>query len=144
MSQTTVPFYQMVLRGYVNMSSEALNLSSEVSELELKCAETGLSLFYQLMDADSTQLLDTSFADYYACSYDDYFGIMTETYDRMKAVYDAVGTSAISDYTIVDDNTRVTTFENGAKVYVNYAKTAAQVDGIDIPARGYVAVGGEN
>ena len=73
MAQTTVPFYQIALRGYVNMSAEAMNLSSEVSELELKCAESGLSLYYQLMDADSTAFQNTSFSDYYACSYDDYF-----------------------------------------------------------------------
>lgn len=142
MSQTTVPFYQIALRGYVNMAPEALNLSSEVSELELKCAETGLSLFYQLMDSDSTDLLDTSFADYYACSYDDYVGLMTETYSRMKKVYDAVGNSSIKDYQIFDDNVRITTFENGAKVYVNYANSDATVNGVKVPARGYVAVGG--
>lgn len=140
MSQTTVPFYQIVLRGYVNMAPESLNLSSEVTELELKCAETGLSLFYQLMDADSTELLDTSFADYYACSYDDYADIMVETYTRMKKIYDAVGTSSIVDYQIVSDDVRVTTFENGAKVYVNYSKEAVTVEGIEVPARNYVAV----
>ena len=98
MAQTSVPFYQIVLRGYVNMSAEPMNLSSEVSELELKCAESGLSLYYQLMDSESTEFEDTSFSDYYACSYNDYFDIMTETYGRMKAVYDAVGASSITNH----------------------------------------------
>ena len=66
MAQTSVPFYQIVLRGYVNMSAEAMNLSSEVSELELKCAESGLSLYYQLMDCllyTSLQNLDPSLVE---------------------------------------------------------------------------------
>ena len=142
MSQTSVPFYQIALRGYINMAPEALNLSSEVTELELKCAESGMSLFYQLMDAESTELLDTNFADYYACSYDDYFKIMTDTYSRMQNVYDAVGVSTISGHEIYNDDVRITTFSNGAKVYVNYGEAEAVVNGVKIPARDYVAVGG--
>ena len=142
MSQTSVPFYQIALRGYVNMAPEALNLSSEVTELELKCAETGLSLFYQLMDADSTELLDTNFADYYACSYDDYFEIVTSTYSKLQSVYDAVGASEISGHQIYNDNVRITTFANGAKVYVNYGDQDVIVDNVKIQARNYVAVGG--
>lgn len=142
MAQTSVPFYQIVLRGYVNMSAEPMNLSSEVSELELKCAESGLSLYYQLMDSESTEFEDTSFSDYYACSYNDYFDIMTETYGRMKAVYDAVGASSITNHEINSDTVRITTFSNGAKVYVNYGDKAVTVGGVKIAARSYTAVGG--
>ena len=144
MAQTSVPFYQIALRGYVNMSAETMNLSSEVTELELKCAESGLSLYYQLMDSDSTEFQNTSFTDYYACSYEDYFDIMVETYDRMKSVYDAVGVSSIADHEIFSDTVRITTFSNGAKVYVNYGQENVTVNGVEIAARSYTAVGGAN
>ncbi len=142
-SQTSVPFYQIVLRGYVNMASSAFNLSSEVTELELKCAEAGVSVFYQLMDSESTDLLDTNYKDYYACSYDDYSSIMTETYGRMKVIYDAVGTSSISNHEIYNDDVRITTYENGAKVYVNYSDAEVTVNGVKIAARSYTVVGGD-
>lgn len=144
MSQTSVPFYEIVLRGYVNMSATAMNLSSEVSELELKCAETGLSLYYQLMDTESTGFENTSFSDYYACSYEDYFEIMTSAYGRMKVVYDAVGASYITNHEIFSDSVRITTFSNGAKVYVNYGDDAVTVGGVKVDARSYTAVGGAN
>ena len=142
-SQTSVPFYQIALRGYVNMSATAMNLSSEVSELELKCAETGLSLFYHLMDSESTELQDTNFSDYYACSYDDYLDIMSETYGRMKTIYDAVGASTISNHEIYNDDVRITTYSNGAKVYVNYGDAETTVNGVKIAARAYTVVGGD-
>ncbi len=141
-SQTSVPFYQIALRGYINLSVTPLNLSSEVSELELKCAETGSSLFYQLMYSESTEFENTSFSDYYACSYTDYADLISETYSRMKVVYDAVGTSSISNHDI-KDNVRVTTFENGAKVYVNYGTEKVTVDGVKIDARAYTVTGGD-
>lgn len=143
LSQTSVPFYQIALRGYVNMSATAMNLSSEVSELELKCAETGLSLFYQLMDSESTEFQNTNFSDYYACCYDDYSDIMKETYYRMKKIYDSVGASEISNHEIYNNNVRITTYENGVKVYVNYGETETTVDGVKIDARSYTVVGGE-
>ncbi len=140
-SQTSVPFYQIALRGYVNMASPALNLSSEVSELELKCAESGISLYYQLMKAESTEFQDTSFSDYYACSFDDYYEILSETYGRMEKVYNAVGASEIINHEILDD-VRISTFSNGAKVYVNYGYTDTSVSGVSVAARSYTVVGG--
>ena len=142
MSQTSVPFYQIALRGYVNLSATAMNLSSEVTELELKCAETASSLFYQLMYSESTAFENTSFTDYYACSYTDYANIISETYGRMKKIYDAVGASSISNHEINGD-VRITTFSNGAKVYVNYGKDAATVNGVKIEKRSYTVVGGD-
>ena len=32
----------------------------------------------------------------------------------------------------------VTTYENGTRIYVNYGETAAEKDGITVPARQYV------
>lgn len=144
MSQTSVPFYQIALRGFVNMASTPLNLSSEVSELELKCAETGLSLYYQLMKSESTEFQNTTFTDYYACSYDDYYDIVVDTYGRMKEIYDAVGASEISDHEIITNDLRVTTYSNGVKVYVNYDTVEAAVGELKIPARGFYVVGGDN
>ena len=143
-AQTSVPFYQIVLRGYVNLASEPFNLSSEPIELELKCAESGMSPYYQLMMAESTSFYNTSYSQYYACNFDDYFDISVETYNRLKVIYDAVGTSTITNHQIVSEFVRITTYENVAKVYVNYGETEATVDGVQIGARSYVVVGGAN
>ncbi len=143
-AQTSVPFYQIVLRGYVNLASEPFNLSSEPIELELKCAESGMSPYYQLMMAESTSFYNTSYSQYYACNFDDYFDISVETYNRLKVIYDAVGTSTITNHQIVSEFVRITTYENGAKVYVNYGETEATVDGVQIGNRSYVVVGGAN
>jgi len=142
MSQTSVPFYQIALRGYINLSATAMNLSSEVTELELKCAETASSLFYQLMYSESTAFENTSFTDFYACSYTDYAQIISDTYARMKKIYDAVGASTIENHEI-NGEVRITTFSNGAKVYVNYGRKAATVNGVEIAKRSYTVVGGD-
>ena len=139
-----VPFYQIVFRGYVNLASEPMNLNSERNNLILRLAETGMSMYYLLMDEDSTALQDTSFASSYACELDDHYDDMVAIYKRLKTVYDAVGTSSIDDFEIISDDVRVTTYSNGVKVYVNYGNEAVTVNGVLINAEDFTVVGGAN
>ena len=126
LAPTSVPFYQIVLRGHVNIAAAPINLSSEISELKLKCAETGSSLFYQLMYSKSTAFENTNFSDYYACSYEDYAGDIEIMYNDLSKVYDKIGASDISDHDIYD-RVRLTKFSNGANVYTNYAEDNAKL-----------------
>jgi len=139
-----IPFYQLVFRGYVNLASEAFNLNSEREDLILRLAQTGMSLYYLLMDADSTSFQDTSFAGSYACALDDHYDEMIANYKRLKVVYDAVGNSSISDFEIVNKDLKVTTFSNGAMVYVNYSDADATVNGVAVKANDFTVVGGAN
>lgn len=139
-----VPFYQIVFRGYVNLASSAFNLDSEQDNLLLKLAETGMSLYYLLMDAPSTSFHDTSFTSSYACALDDHYDSMIAAYQRLKPVYDAVGTSTITNYEIISDDLRVTTFSNGAQVYVNYGDAEISVNGVVVGAGDFTVAGGAN
>ena len=139
-----VPFYQIVFRGYVNLSSSAVNLNSEQDVMLLKLAETGMSMYYILMDAESTSFQDTKFTASYACELDDHYEDMLTNYNRMKPLYEAVGSSSIADYQIVSDDVKITTFDNGAKVYVNYGTEEVTVAGVKIGAKDFTVVGGAN
>ena len=137
-----VPFYQIVFRGYINLAGSSFNLESEQDEYLLKLAETGMSLYYQLMDAESTAFHNTDYTQLYACAIDDHYDDMIATYNRMKPLYDAVGDSGIVNYEVISDDVKITTFTNGAKVYVNYAETEANVNGVVIAAKDFTVVGG--
>lgn len=139
-----VPFYQIVFRGYANMATDAVNLNSEQDELILKIAESGMSLYYLLMDEESTAFQGTSFAGSFACELDDHYDDMVANYKRLKPLYDAIGTSSITDHTIVSTDVRVTTYSNGATVYVNYGTEDATVNGVVVKANDFVVVGGAN
>ncbi len=139
-----VPFYQLVFRGFTNLAGPAINLDSEENALLLKLAETGTSLYYLLMDADSTSFQETNFTASYACELDDHYDSMIKNYKRLKVVYDAIEDSTIEDHKIVNDTARITIFENGAKVYVNYGDDDAMIGGVSVPANDFVVVGGAN
>mgnify|MGYP003302248463 CR=1 FL=1 len=137
-----VPFYQIVFRGYVNMASNPINLESEQDDLILKLAETGMSLYYQFIDAESTAFHNTDYTQLYACELDDHYDDMIATYNRMKPLYDAVGESTIVNYEVISDDVKITTFSNGSKVYVNYSDAEVNVNGVKVAAKDFTVVGG--
>ncbi len=139
-----VPFYQIVFRGYANMATDAVNLNSEQDELILKIAESGMSLYYLLMDEESTAFQGTSFAGSFACELNDHYDDMIANYKRLKPLYDAIGTSSIADHAIITDDVRVTTYNNGTTVYVNYGVEDTTVNGVTVKANDFVVVGGAN
>lgn len=141
-SMEQVPFYHAIFRGYVNLASNAVNLDSEQDDLILKLAETGMSLYYLLMDAESTSFHDTNFTSSYACELDDHYDDMIKNYKRLAPLYSAVGNSGIVGYKNVSDNVKITTFANGAKVYVNYGDSAITVEGVKIAAKDFTVIGG--
>ena len=137
-----VPFYQIVFRGYVNLAGNPFNLESEQDDLLLKLAETGMSLYYQLMDAESTLFHNTAHSDLYACELDDHYDDMIATYNRMKPLYDAVGDSTIVNYEVISEDVKITTFSNGTKVYVNYSEAEVNINGVKIAAKDFTVIGG--
>lgn len=137
-----VPFYQIVFRGYANLAGTAMNLDSEQDDLILKMAETGMSLYYLLMDAKSTSFQDTEFTSSFACELEDHYDNMVANYNRLKPLYEAVGSSGIENYEIISDKVKITTFSNGVKVYVNYNTAETTVNGVKIGAKDFTVVGG--
>ncbi len=137
-----VPFYQIVFRGYTNLAGSPMNLESEKDDLTLKLAETGMSLYYEFIDDDSTSFHNTTYTALFACELDSHYDDMIACYKRLTPVYTAIGNSSIVDFEIVSDNVRITTFSNGAKVYVNYADAPTVVNGVEIGAKDFTVVGG--
>ncbi len=138
-----VPFYHMALRGLTRISGPALNLSAETDDVILRSAQFGVGLYTVLSYESSSKLKDTSYNYYYSTEYALLGEDMANAYKRLKVVYDAVGVSAITNYSVITDDLKVSTFANGTKVYVNYSDTDVTYNGVKIPATDFVVVGGD-
>ncbi len=138
-----VPFFHIALRGLSRISGPALNLSAETDDVILRSAQFGVGLYTVLSYESSSNLKETAYNYYYSTEYSLLGEDMAKAYDRLKVVYDAIGTATISDYQIVSEDLKITTFANGAKVYVNYGDTDVTYNGVKIPAVDFVVVGGD-
>ncbi len=139
-----VPFYQIVFKGSVSMSGTSLNLATNGKTALLKAVESGSGLTYSLVGEYNTNLISSAQNVFYGSLYwsdtieagvkDD----IIATVDEYEEFFNSVKGAKISDHKVITEKVRITTFDNGVKVYVNYGDTDATVDGVTVPALGYV------
>ena len=135
-----VPFYQIVLHGYVSYSTEPLNLSAVPEKNVLKAVETGSSLAACLMYADNEILTDTKYNSYFSSYYGTWLEKLGGYYGRTKELLGLTAQARIEDHAQVAAGVYRTTYSNGIRVYVNYNTSDVEADGVLIPAEDFVYV----
>ena len=137
----TVPFYQIAIHGYVDYAGKALNLSENYQDELLKSVEYGAGLYFTFMEADTTELQNTYYTQYFGANYDAWKEKMMEIYNRYDSELGTTFNERITNHEIVEDGVTLTTYENGTKVYVNYnTKDYKAGNGITVPARDYLVI----
>lgn len=138
-----VPFYQMVFRGYVPMSSESINASSDEREVILKCAETGLSPTYTLVyDYDET-LVTSKFSALHGTRFDGNKQKIVNVANKLKPLLDKLSGRTVIKHEILENGLRVTTFDGGIRTVVNESDNNLVFDGVEIAARDFAVLEGQ-
>ncbi len=97
-SSYTIPFYGMVLHGYVNYAGNALNYSGDPDYDILRSIESGASLYYILSYQNTEKMKeDENLNKYYGINYSNWFDKVVEQY---AIINDAIG--GLQNYEIVD------------------------------------------
>lgn len=139
----SVPFYQIAIHGAVNYTSDPINLANDLRTDLLRCAEYGAGLNFTFMAEDTWVLQDSFYTSYYGASYDAWKEDALSLIAAYQADLKGLNSQRIVDHMILDANNRVTVYENGTKVYVNYGTEDYAAGAVLVPARGYVVEGGE-
>ena len=140
----TVPFYEMLIHGYIDYAGSAINLSDtfDESEIVLNLIETGASPHFMFSYENASDIKNTGLNRFYATTYDnwkeDAIGIYTEVNEVLKNVNNA----AIVNHEIMENGVRSVTYDNGVVIYVNTSYEDQMAGGLNIPARGY-KIGGD-
>lgn len=138
-----VPFYQMVMHGLREYTGIPGNLSSDLDREFLRWVEMGYMPYFELTWSSTEELM-----------YTDYQGLFTAQYtawmDEVAGIAAAFSQGDLKELrtALMQEHVRLTsdlvrvTYDNGMTVYVNYADTDAQADGLTIPAMDYLVVKG--
>ncbi len=143
-----VPFYQIVFKGEVSMSTTSLNLATNKETTLLEAVETGSGLTYTLVADYDTRLINSAQNVFYGSLYWDEIierGVKTdiiETVAEYKDYFESVKNANIVNHEILTEKVRKTTFSNGVSVYVNYGDTEYQSNDGVVAARSYITVKG--
>lgn len=137
-----VPFYQMVIHGYVPYSLESVNLVSNEEDMFLKTLETGSSQLYSWIANDSTLLKGTKLDYLYSGNYKSWIKSAAEDYKKINEVLRSIQSKRIVNHKKLLENVNETTYENGVSVVVNYNNKDVTIKGRTIKGKGYAVYEG--
>lgn len=132
-----VPFYQLVLKGYVSLSVYPINLSADADTAFLKAVETGTGLGYTLISSHDTDVFNTKQNIFYASVYDDTKQMIFEQMDSYEVLFNKIANVSIKDFEI-KDSLHITTFENGIKVYTNFSSESLETEFGKVEAKNFI------
>ncbi len=134
-----IPFYQMVIHGYINYGGSAINLNGSMDErqLVLHLIEMGASPHFILSAQDASQIKYTGLNAVYTSWEEYWLEDVLRIYTEVSRALNGVEGQAMVSHEILAENVAKVTYENGAVYYINKNPEAVITEGITIPGYGY-------
>ena len=138
-----VPFYEMLIHGYIDYSGNVINLSDtyDKADITLNLIENGASPHFVFSEKSSSDIKDTGLNRFYATTYEKWKKDALAIYEETNEVLRYVVGETIEKHEIISDTLRKVTYSNDVVIYINYGKTEQVMDDISVPARSY-GIGG--
>ena len=137
-----VPFYEMVLHGYVDYAGDCLNMTDDYNTTLLKSIESGSGLYFKWIYEDNSILKETDFDSLYSVNYEAWLDKAVSDYKRADAVLGSLRGQTITKHEIISDKVVRVTYEKGTQILVNYSRADAVVDGQAVSAGSFAVVTG--
>ena len=140
-----VPFYAMVFKGYVPMTTESLNLADSADMVFLNAVEGGLGLNYTITNNWDSSLIDAVYPWFYSTAYSTDNSTLGKDivakYDEYAKYFNSVKGAEIVSNSVIASGVHCTVFSNGVTVYVNYNDTPCQTPAGEVAAMSYITGG---
>ncbi|GAF63858.1 hypothetical protein BTS2_0750 [Bacillus sp. TS-2] len=132
-----IPFYQLVINGYISYSGDPLNLSDNYENELLKTIETGAGLYYQWIYESDSLLKETDFDHLYSVNAHNWFEEAITLYHEINQRLQAIHGQKMVEHQKVLEQVYKVTYENGVTVYVNYSNEEVMIDQVVISAKDF-------
>lgn len=142
----TVPFYQMVLHGYIPYASKAINLADEqdVQEQLLVAIEQGAYPHFVWSYDDSSELKFTNYDQYFSTQYEIWLEEAVAMYKEVNQVLAEVSNATIIERIVHEPGVVEVHYDNGIRIFVNYSDQEVAVNGVQVASRNYSVGGGRS
>ncbi len=140
MIDESIPFYQMVVRGNIAISSSALNLNVDYHHQYLKGLETGTNMSYTWIAGDVLSLVGTEYNNLVSTSFDYWLDTAVQEYLDAKELMELTAGKAIVGHRKVAEEVFETTYDGGIRVYVNYSDSEYTDGDLTVTERGFAVV----
>ncbi|WP_342572366.1 DUF5696 domain-containing protein [Paenibacillus sp. FSL R5-0749] len=140
-----VPFYTMVIHGYMNYAASPMNMSGDqdLRKQLLRSLELGAAPYFQWTYEPSSRLKLTNYDSAYATEYSYWVDDAIALYKQAEDVLGDVVNEKILRHERIQEGVVRVTYTGGTTILVNYNADAVTVDGTTVGGTDYV-VGGVN
>lgn len=144
LTDEAVPFYQMVIHGYLDYAGAAVNNLDEqhLRKGLLQSLELGSAPHFLWSYEQSSKLKYTRFDDMYSTHYKDWFQEAVSLYQELNEVLAPLRTQRMVEHKRHEGGVVEVRYENGASILINYTDQAVEVNGVLVEPQNY-AVGGD-
>ncbi len=139
-----IPFYAIVIHGYIPYTTKAKNASSGADELFLLSVATGTPVHYEVMYEDPNEFTDCDYDKLFYSNYEGWLDVSAGEYklisDHIKGLSDAT----ITDFKYITENEVETTFSDGTVIYADLENLVLKVNGNEVDLANYGLKGANN
>mgnify|MGYP005804995355 CR=1 FL=1 len=127
----SIPFVQMVFSGSVTYYSTPINLGSDFERDILRMVETGSGLYARLAETFDNAISANGGDSLFSVRCSVWKDRLLEAYAAVNEVLGPVQGVPILKHRILTDGVRMTVYENGRSIAVNYTDTPVQLQELD-------------
>ncbi|MGN1340187.1 MAG: DUF5696 domain-containing protein [Oscillospiraceae bacterium] len=114
-----IPFYEIVIHGYIPYTTKAKNASSSADELFVYSVATGTPLHYEVMYQDPNEFTDCTYDELFYTYYKGWLQDISAEYKFMQQYVLPLTDETIEDFQILNGVVYQTTFSDGTVIEVN-------------------------
>ncbi len=136
-----VPFFQMVVHGYIPYVSEIPgNFSDNYTQTVLKWAEYGFVPYYSISESSASILKDCYSKGVFVSKFEDIQSRIEDTVTEFNEKLGVVQKAAITSHNVLDSGLTEVVYDNGATVLVNYSSNPIPYHDITVEAESFTVV----
>lgn len=137
----SVPFYQMVVHGYISYTGTIGNTHYDYQRCILEWVETGSMPSYILTYEETSKLLETEYDEVFSSEFKIWNEKISETYKKLNADFANFQGETISSHNKLAEGVFEVEYSNGKTVYVNYNDAEYSVGENTIKGKDYLIIG---
>lgn len=136
-----VPFYQLVVHGYIPYSLDIPgNMSVDYTLEMLKWIEYGAEPTFLLTQKMSEEFKDSKVENAFSTEIETWADDVAAIIKEFNGKLAFTGNHEMVEHTLLGSNVYRVGYSNGYKIYINYNKSESAADSYTIPAESYVVV----
>ena len=133
-----IPLYQMIFKGFTDVSSEAINIANVPRKQFLKALEGGSGIEFVLSAKYDTDFATTKHSVFAVSQFSDNKDSIKKYIEESSNFYNSIAGTEIVEHRVISNDLRYTKFSNGTQLWINYGETPVTIDSVTVESNGFV------